>query len=70
MHGCEYLREQCQISNDPSNSFCDHLQKCCGESFTTTTTAAEMATGNANRVRVEKKFQPYGHPDFFNSLKR
>ena len=47
VYQCEYLRGQCD--GEPSNSYCQQLQECCGESFTTTTGKSETSQGNWNK---------------------
>ena len=44
VYQCEYLRGQCD--GEPANRYCQQLQECCGESFTTTTEKSEVSQGN------------------------
>ena len=44
VYNCEFLQEQCD--GDPENNFCQQLQECCGDIFTTTTGISETLQGN------------------------
>jgi len=62
VYQCEYLRGQCD--GEPSNSYCQQLQECCGESFTTTTGKSE--TSQESRIQIadvsEKDISCFGMP--------